>query len=188
MSNITKNALAAALKKRLASHLLTDITVQSIADEAGVSRKTFYYHFKDIYDLMEWTMREEFSRVMAGNQTLDTWPQGIANLLEYIQDNRTLVLNLLFSLDDTFFQEQLNQVVEPMMTAVSQELSGYLDLPEEDRKFFTMMQVYGGVGIMLSWIKDGLVVPKEEVLERFVRYFSMAAEMLERYEKPEGNS
>ena len=59
MSQITKNALATALKKLLSKKELSKITISNITEECGVNRQTFYYHFKDIYDLLEWIFTNE---------------------------------------------------------------------------------------------------------------------------------
>ena len=59
MSQITKNALAASLKKLLSKKELSKITITNITEECGVNRQTFYYHFKDIYDLLEWIFTNE---------------------------------------------------------------------------------------------------------------------------------
>ena len=50
MSQITKRALAESLKKLLLEKPLDRITVSDITEDCGVSRMTFYYHFKDVYD------------------------------------------------------------------------------------------------------------------------------------------
>ena len=54
MSTITKRALEASLKKLVKTKPLNKITVSDITDDCGINRMTFYYHFKDIYDLVEW--------------------------------------------------------------------------------------------------------------------------------------
>ena len=51
MSNITKQALEASLKRLLLQKPLTKITIADITEDCGVNRMTFYYHFQDIYDL-----------------------------------------------------------------------------------------------------------------------------------------
>jgi AcrR family transcriptional regulator len=56
MSDITKRAMSASLKKLLLQKPLKDITVGDITDDCGVNRQTFYYHFQDIADLIEWDM------------------------------------------------------------------------------------------------------------------------------------
>ena len=77
MSQTTKRALAQSLKKLLQTKPLSKITINDIAEDCGVSRMTFYYHFADIYDLVEWTCQEDASVALAGNKTYSTWQQGV---------------------------------------------------------------------------------------------------------------
>ena len=53
-SNITKNALATSLKKLMREKPFEKISVSDICDDCGMNRKSFYYHFKDKYDLVNW--------------------------------------------------------------------------------------------------------------------------------------
>ena len=57
MSQITKKAMASSLKKLLETKTLSKITVSDITDDCEINRHTFYYHFQDIYDLVEWIYR-----------------------------------------------------------------------------------------------------------------------------------
>ena len=59
MSQITKRALEQSLKHLLLKKPLTKITINDITEDCGINRMTFYYHFKDIYDLVEWSCLEE---------------------------------------------------------------------------------------------------------------------------------
>ena len=56
MSQITKRALEASLKNMLLQKPLDKITINNIPKDCGINRMTFYYHFKDIYDLVEWSL------------------------------------------------------------------------------------------------------------------------------------
>ena len=51
MSDLTKKALGASLKKILLQKPLEKITITDLTNDCGVNRQTFYYHFHDIYDL-----------------------------------------------------------------------------------------------------------------------------------------
>lgn len=73
MSQTTKRALEASLKKMLLQKPLNKITINDIAEDCGISRMTFYYHFKDIYDLVEWACVEDAKRALEGKKTCDTW-------------------------------------------------------------------------------------------------------------------
>ncbi|EPZ58986.1 bacterial regulatory s, tetR family protein [[Clostridium] sordellii ATCC 9714] len=59
MSQMTKKSFAASLKKMLAQKTLEKIKVIDITEDCGVNRQTFYYHFKDIYDLLDWVYTDE---------------------------------------------------------------------------------------------------------------------------------
>ena len=61
MANTTKRMLSLSLKKLLEKNTLDNITIQDITDDAEVSRKTFYYHFQDIYALLECPLSDKSS-------------------------------------------------------------------------------------------------------------------------------
>ena len=71
MPNITKEALEASLKKFLLKKPLDKITINDLTTDCGISRMTFYYHFKDIYDLVEWSCLEDAKRALQGKKTYD---------------------------------------------------------------------------------------------------------------------
>ena len=64
MSQITKRALEASLKNLLLQKPLNKITINDITEDCGINRMTFYYHFKDIYDLVEWACLEDLELLL----------------------------------------------------------------------------------------------------------------------------
>ena len=68
-SNITKRALAVALKSLLAERPFAKVSVRDICEACGMSRKSFYYHFQDKYELLNWIFFTEFvSRIRTGEE------------------------------------------------------------------------------------------------------------------------
>lgn len=59
-ANITKRALAASLKELMAEQPFDKINVAQICQRCNMNRKSFYYHFKDKYDLVNWIFDTEF--------------------------------------------------------------------------------------------------------------------------------
>ena len=57
-----KEQMAASLKKLMTRKNLGRITIQELADDCGINRYTFYYHFQDIYDLLAWAASGRISR------------------------------------------------------------------------------------------------------------------------------
>ena len=69
MSNITKRALEDSLKHLLLKKPVNKITINDITEDCGVNRATFYYHFQDIYALIEWSCEEDSRKALSDNTT-----------------------------------------------------------------------------------------------------------------------
>ena len=70
MSNTTKLALEASLKKLLLKKPVDKITINDLTEDCGISRMAFYYHFKDIYDLIGRAWRTESVRLRIRRRTV----------------------------------------------------------------------------------------------------------------------
>ena len=95
MSVLTKKALVDSFGKILAKKPFSKITVSDITNECGVSRMTFYYHFKDIYDLLEWTFETQLEKAIQGNYTYDTWQKGFLNVFYFALERKSFILIFL---------------------------------------------------------------------------------------------
>ena len=92
MSDLTKRALSEALKEALRHKPLSKVTVTELTDACGVNRMTFYYHFQNIYDLIEWSCREDAHRAIEGNKTYDTWQQGFLDIFRAVEENKPFIM------------------------------------------------------------------------------------------------
>ena len=60
----TKKQLSLSLKRLLEKKSFSKITISELASECGLNRKTFYYHFEDIYGLLEWHLEQEINSII----------------------------------------------------------------------------------------------------------------------------
>ncbi len=65
-SNQTKRLLAQSLMDLMMTTPLEKISVNDIVDHAGVGRNTFYYHFEDKYDLVNWYFQSGVTQFFGG--------------------------------------------------------------------------------------------------------------------------
>ncbi len=82
VAQTTKRALEASLKKLLLRKPLNKITINDITEDCGVNRMTFYYHFKDIYDLVDWILVEDAAEALEGRQNFETWSEALLDALQ----------------------------------------------------------------------------------------------------------
>lgn len=76
-SNITKKALAMAMKELMEQIPFSKISVSDICEKCGMNRKSFYYHFKDKYDLVNWIFDVEFFRLSMSGTTICQTGRGV---------------------------------------------------------------------------------------------------------------
>ena len=93
-SNITKRSLASALKELMEEMPFAKITVADICEKCGMNRKSFYYHFRDKYDLVNWIYDTEFISVARSRQYASGWDR-IADLCAYFYENRRFYCKVL---------------------------------------------------------------------------------------------
>ena len=156
MSQVTKRALEASLKNLLLQKPLSKITISDITEDCGINRMTFYYHFKDIYDLVEWSCQEDASRALAGNKTYETWQQGFLQLFKAVQDNKPFIMNVYHSVSREQVELYLYKLVHDLIYNVVEEKAQGLHVPEEDKAFIADFYKYAFVGLMLDWIKGDM--------------------------------
>ena len=123
MANFTKKALMASFAKLLNEKPFDKITVQDIVDDCQVNRNTFYYHFQDIYMLLECLLEEECQKVEAwlvlqnqdglGNNL--SWQQCFEIGFSFAFHNKIAVYHLYQSMNRETLEYYLGRVIENIL-------------------------------------------------------------------------
>ena len=169
MSQVTKRALEQSLKNLLLKKPLTKITVSDIADDCGINRMTFYYHFKDIYDLVEWSCLEDAKRALDEKKTYDTWQQGLLQIFEAVQQNKPFILNVYHCVHREQVEKYLQQLVDELLIGVIEEKASGMTVRDEDKQFIAQAYGYMFIGLMLDWIKDNMREDPRQIVDRLRR-------------------
>ena len=93
-SNITKRALAQAMKELIEEIPFEKINVGQICERCNMNRKSFYYHFRDKYDLVNWIFDTEFIAVASQKDFRTGW-EFFSELCGYLYQNRSFYLRAL---------------------------------------------------------------------------------------------
>lgn len=170
--NITKQALANSMKKLAAKKGFDKVTVTDIVGDCGVQRQTFYYHFQDIFELLEWTFKTELTKVVSDNYTYDTWQNGFLGTMRYLEDNRNIIYNLIHSDKRRYMENFFNSLAYDLMRGVVKELSGDIIIDLRDKEFILTFYRIVFMGIFMEWIDHDMEDTPEAVLERLEKMIS----------------
>ena len=168
----TKDMLAESLKELLTRRSLDKITVKDIVENCGVNRQTFYYHFHDIYDLIEWILRDTADRLTREQMDYSDWTVGVQTLMQYLQQDRLLVLNAYHSVSHEVVADYLKKLLQPYILRIIQAQAWGLDppAPKEDVDFLTEIYTITAAGILMEWI--GRRMELEGTRERMDKLFA----------------
>ena len=117
---------------------------------------TFYYHFKDIYDLVEWSCLEDARKALEEKKTHDTWQEGFLNIFEAVLANKPFVMNVYRCVDREQVEKYLKPLTDGLIMGVIDEQSKGITVRDEDKEFIARIYSYVFIGIMLDWIKGDM--------------------------------
>lgn len=89
----TKRMLARSLRAAAAQKPLSKITVSEIVAASGVNRKTFYYHFRDVPELLEWVLADEAIDRVHAFELPREFDRAVDFSLRYVERNRAFLRN-----------------------------------------------------------------------------------------------
>lgn len=166
----------------LAKKPLEKIRIIDITEYCGVNRQTFYYHFKDIYDLLEWVYTNEATKALGEKKTYETWQQGFKQIFQYIVNNKEFVLTTFNSVSREYLERYLYNEVYLLLIGVVEEKAKGIPVREKDKSFIADFYKYAFVGIVLDWIKSGMKEESDKIIERLNKLiYGNMEEALERY-------
>ncbi len=166
MPNTTKHSLETSLKRLLMHKPLDKITIQDLTADCGISRMSFYYHFKDIYDLVEWSCIEDGRKALQGKKTYDTWQEGMLQIFEAVLENKPFIMNVYRAVERSKLESYLYELTYRLIVDVVEEKCADARLVQEDKAFIAEFYKYGFVGVMLDWIDRGMKEDYTAIVEK----------------------
>ena len=183
MANKTKAALADALRSIMKEKPIDKITIKDLVDNCGVNRQTFYYHFNDVYDLLEWVFEDDAEKVLPTSITYDHWQDDVLRFYEYLRDNKDFALNVYHSKSRMnlleFYKRKIEECIRKFLDSV---IDGHC-VSSQDYEFIVEFYSNGLVGLISQWLDLNMELPKCVSRERFIKILSCSVEnIISRFE------
>ena len=169
MSATTKRALAESLKKLLSSKTLDKITVSDIVEGCGVNRQTFYYHFHDVYDLIEWIFEEDAAMYAETERVPGEWQELFRGLFGFLTENAPLVLNTYHSAGWEYVAFYLRRRLRPPLEQSARVLAEDMDVSEDNLRFVVDIYQSAAAGIIEVWLENDMRTEYNDDIDRLIR-------------------
>lgn len=163
----TKKTIAASLKKFMEKKPLSKITVSEIVADCQINRKTFYYHFENIQDLLKWMLEQEAIEVVKNFDLLLDYEDAINFVLDYVEENKHILNCAYDSIGSNelnrFFHNDFNSIV---MTIINryEEIMG-IKVDNNFRIFICDFYTEAIVGMIVRLLKNKHPYDRKKLIE-----------------------
>lgn len=156
MSNPAKQMIIQCFLELLNDKPFHRITVKEIVKKCDINRNTFYYHFEDIYDLLEEVFREEIERSKIHTVTYGHWQDTVLNAMRFLIENKKATLHIFNSIGQKELRNYLKQVFKISISHYFEDIFVKYQVCDEDKDFLIQFYTDAIVGITIEWIEKGL--------------------------------
>lgn len=163
----TKKALAASLKKQMVKKQLKKVTVSEIITDCNLNRKTFYYHFEDIYALLKWMLEQEAVEIVKQFDLLVDYKDAILFVLDYVEANAH-ILNCAYDSmgrDEMkrFFYADFIGIMGTLIDSTEKDLGVSVSL--DFKEFLCNLYTEALAGVLIDWVKNRNKYDRNKVLQ-----------------------
>lgn len=174
--NLTKKRMADAFRHLMDKKAFSAISISDICDECGMHRKSFYYHFKDKYDLVAWIYDNETdctdSESVSGADVISR----LEWLMNYLYENREYYSKLLQIEGQNSFGDHFSRQINAAVEKIFSEM-----FPGEKMEKYQVDFVSQGIAAMiLQWIKDKEDCTPEQTVEKIVKCYKTISRIREK--------
>lgn len=163
----TKRMLRQGLAELMNEKDFKDITVKDITERVDLNRGTFYLHYTDTYDLLDKVENELIADFRDMIEHYNPTPENssafviIDQVFDYIMENIDICRTLILSDSNSRFLQKIMDVIIEKGFQILRQFSKTDDpvLMEYSFRFIS----YGLVGVLKSWMEDGMKVPRLEI-------------------------
>lgn len=159
--------LAQSLKELAESRSIEKITIKEITDRAGVIRPTFYNHFQDKYELLEWIIETELLEPIKPLLQNDMVPQALALLFTGIEKDRKFYLKVCYLEGQNSFESIIKECARDMLMEVLTQKGKQIPYPWLSQEIIAEYHAQSLGFLVLKWLKTGMNISIQEMVDTY---------------------
>lgn len=165
----TKTMLCTSLKKIMKHKAFSKITVSELIKDCNLNRKTFYYHFEDIYGLLKWMLEQEAFEVVRQFDLLVDYKDAFDFVIDYVNEN-AYFLNCIY---DSVGRDQLKRffykdfigLIEKIIRDTEKKLG--VTINDHYRQFLCNFYTEAIAGMLIDLFQNPDICDRDRTFEYF---------------------
>lgn len=154
--NRTKQAIMDVFWQLLEEKPYSKITVKDIVDRCQINRNTFYYHYHDIPELLEYTIKTDTDHVIKTYSGFGSLMDCVTPLVNHCIERQKALLHIYRSVQREVFLNELDRLSLYVVTQYVDAVTSGLSLRPEDKTLLIRFYKCILAGILLDWMNEGM--------------------------------
>ena len=163
MSGFTKDVIARTLIELLDEKPMSKVTVKDIVERCGVNRNTFYYHFHDIPEVVEYVLKSKWDEILNSPRESNSILECMEEMADIVKANRRMMLNVYRSVKRDAFLYYMNEVSGYVFTRYFEKNTERLEIDDHERMLLIKYYKCLYIGLLMDWLDQGM---KEDLSEQ----------------------
>lgn len=165
-----KSTIADTFSQMLEKEDIDKITVTKLITECHISRQTFYYHFRDIMDVLDWTFRRSTQELAQRSLEAEDRVEALTTYVSFVRQNRAKLEKLLYSRRWIQIEVMLTESVMVYLTELARGKGKDIPLSVDDMEVMLRFYASGMVGVLLHYVgkphldEKKLVIQMEKII------------------------
>lgn len=165
----TKKAICEAFKELMQEKTFSKITISELIRKCNINRKTFYYHFEDIYGLLRWMLEQEAIEVVKNFDLMVDYQDAFLFVFNYVEKN-AYVLNCIYDSvgrDELkrFLYKDFTGIIEKLMSDIEASLE--VETQADFRRFVCDFYTEAVAGMLINVFQNPDMYTKDQLVEYF---------------------
>lgn len=165
MAKYTQKAIIDSFMELLQKKSLDKITVKDIIEETEVNRNTFYYHFQDIYDLLESAFEEEAVKFRSEADPKNNFYEEYIRTVNFLLDHSDAIIHIYNSKSRDVIKTYLESAASFFIGRFVEEAAEGSKLSENGKNYIIYFYTDAIIGITLRWIEGSMMDSKEVLIK-----------------------
>ena len=146
-----KALIAQAYKNKIQHEDVDKITVKSLIEECHISRQTFYYHFQDIMDVLEWSVRQQTQQLVEQSLRAPDLRSVLRIFISFTVEQFPMLEKLMRSQRRAQIEQLMVDSMGTYLTQLAEHQGPDVAMNAVDREILLQYSVCGLVGVLMAY-------------------------------------
>ncbi len=178
-SEKTKIRMARALRTLIVKDGFEKITISDITQECGIHRQTFYYHFQDKYELLDWLLYHELLVPFIDGFCFDNMYERLYDVFSKIYNDQDFYRNA-FMVNTGYLNKYVSEIAVKQFTNIISHIGIENGFVNNDEESYIVAEFIGcGIaGIVFEWVRKGCNETPEELKDNVICIIRSCKELI----------